>query len=85
MYRLSSFAGLCAVLLLTSCDKASDKAKREYRMMLKSEASVEDQCRKMQEIAAAYLAEENETKYPMAKIEADMKCNQMALQRLEYP
>ena len=83
MYHFPYTVGLAA-LLLTACDKPSDKAKREYQLMLKSGASLEEQCRKKQEIAAAYLAEENEKEYPMAKIEADMKCNEVALQRLRY-
>ncbi len=70
------------MFLLTACDKASDKAKREYQLMLKSGATIKERCEKMQDIAAAYLSEENDAEYPMAKIEADLKCNEAALQRL---
>lgn len=83
MYRTFCIAALAAAAL-TACDKPSDKAKREYLMMLKSGASLEERCRKKQEIASAFLAEENHAEYPMAKIEADMKCNEVALARLRY-
>ncbi|MBA3512301.1 hypothetical protein [Sphingomonas sp.] len=82
MYKSYSWVIFPAAVLLTACDKPSDKAKREYRMMVKGGASLEDQCRKKREIAAAYLAEENEEEYPMAKLEADVRCHESALQRM---
>ena len=84
MYRITRVVALTALFMLTSCSKASDKAKREYQLMVKSGATVQEQCDKMQQIAAAYLAEENEAEYPMAKIQANLKCNEAALERLRY-
>lgn len=71
-----------ALLALAACSKPSDKAKREYQLMLKSGATLEEKCAKMQEIAAAYLAEENEGEYPLAKVQADGACLDVQLDRL---
>lgn len=70
------------MLALAACSKPSDKAKREYQLMLKGGATLEEKCAKMQEIAAAYLAEENEDEYPMAKAEAGGVCLDVQLDRL---
>ena len=83
MYRVAC-ASVLVALLLGACDKPSDKAKREYQLMLRSGASLEEQCEKLKQVAAAYLAEENQTEYEMADIRADLKCNDVALQRLRY-
>ncbi len=72
------------MLLLTGCSEASDKAKREYQMMVKSGATLEEQCKKLKDIEAAYLAEENMAEYRMARIEAGVKCTELDLQRLRY-
>jgi len=82
MWKISCFALVTTALLLGACDKPSDKAKREYRMMLKNGASIEARCEKMQAIAAAYLAEENGAEYSMAKLQADVRCHEAALQAL---
>lgn len=82
MWRFLAAAALAALALLTACDRPSDKAKREYQLMLKSGATLEEQCEKLREVAAAYLAEENEKEYEWADIQADSKCLEVSLQRL---
>lgn len=72
---------LLVVAALSSCDKASDKAQREYILLMKGGASAEERCAKLHEIAAAYLKEENSQEYPMAKIKADMCDTELSLSR----
>lgn len=70
------------VVALTGCgEPESAKLERQLEMM-KQGATAEELCTKKQEIAAAYLSEENKDKYQFADIEAKLACNQVLLDRL---
>lgn len=79
---LSLTATLVCCVVLSGCDKASDRATREYDMMVRAHASAEARCAKKREIAEAFLKEENEHEYEMANVEAGLECNQASLDRL---
>ena len=72
------------LLALASCSNAAEKAKREYLMMKDSGASGQERCDKLQEIAAAYLSDEKETEYLIARIKADEQCLRIASQSGRY-
>ena len=81
MYRTSAVVAVAALLTVSACDKPSDKVKREYELMLKNGATLDEQCKKMREIAAAYLVEENEAEYGLAHNLAEVRCHQADLKR----
>ena len=69
-------------LMLIACDKPSDKAKREYGMMVRAGASGEERCGKKREIAEAFLKEGNEREYAKADLDASLECNRVLLESL---
>lgn len=77
MYRLFCVALIVLVLPLSGCAKptASEKAEREYVVLLKAGASAEEKCVKRRDIAAAYLSEENVDEYRSAKIKEALMCH----------
>ena len=75
MYRPALEIALVALAVAgCSAEKASERAKREYRMMERGGASQEDMCAKRREIAEAYLKEGNEREFWLANIEARNTC-----------
>lgn len=72
MYRTPAAFVIC--LLLCACSKESDRAKKEYEMMLQVGATGEERCTKLKQIADAYLREQNESEYQRATLEADTAC-----------
>jgi hypothetical protein len=79
---LSVAAVQVCCLVLSGCEKASDRAQREYDMMVRAHASAEARCAKKHEIAEAFLKEENEQEYQLTDVEADVECNRASLDRL---
>ena len=70
-------------ILLCACTKASDRAKNEYEMMMRLGATGDERCTKLQQIADAYLSEQNEREYQLAKVKADNTCLQAGLDRMD--
>lgn len=82
MYSTAAHRAIPIVLIavtLGACEKASEKAEREYEMMVRGHASLEQKCAKKKEIAEAYLKERNEKRYWLANIEVRNVCNPITL------
>jgi hypothetical protein len=77
-------AVLMCCVFASGCDKASDRSKREYAMMVRHLASSEERCEKKREIALAYLKEGNEQEYQMANMDARIECNGAEIDRLMH-
>jgi len=69
-------------LLLAGCSSEAEQQVRQYEMMKRNGATTAQLCGKGREVAAAYLAEENEMQYRMWDVEAGLACNQVALDNL---
>lgn len=62
-----------------SPQKASERVEREYQMMERGGASLDEKCAKRREIAEAYLKEGDEQRYLVANIEVRNTCNRSTL------
>lgn len=51
-------------------------------MMLRIGATGQERCTKLQQIADAYLREQNESEYPLARVEAEYVCLEARLAEL---
>lgn len=75
MYRIASLQIALVALAFAGCsERASARAEREYEMMERGGASLEDKCAKRREIAEDYLKEGNQHEYWLANIEARNAC-----------
>ena len=74
--RIAGF--LLTILALTSCDSASDDAKRELEIVNKTGRNLAERCRAERKVADAHLAEHNESEYGRAKVTADITCRRAA-------
>jgi hypothetical protein len=69
---------LLMFVALASCGSASDDAKRELEIVIKSGGNPAERCRAERKVADAYLAEHNESEYGIAKVTADITCRRAA-------
>lgn len=71
--------------LLVACSSTTseaEQAEKEYNMIKASGASSDELCQARRKVADAWLKTLDKDKYQMAKLEADLDCNQAALDRL---
>lgn len=83
--RGAAIAAVAAVLL-AGCEskevRAAHDAEKRAAMVYRSTGSKDDRCAAKREVAAAWLAAMDEEKYRMARIDADLACNDAALEHL---
>jgi hypothetical protein len=72
-----------ALLAIGGCEKESAKAERQAEIVGRTGDKAAE-CEAKRKVADAYLAEGNEEKYRDAKLFADVACNAVALDRLNY-
>lgn len=71
-------------LLLGACRWQSESAQAEsdLNFIMAHDASGQEICDAKRRIATAYRKEQNAEKYELARIEADLSCNRLAVDRL---
>jgi hypothetical protein len=78
---------LLAILLLVSLvacgENESAKLERQLKIMETTGSTDADLCAKAQQVADAYLAEENQAEYEMAKVHAGTYCVGAQVEHLE--
>ena len=78
MTRIASFLVLVG---LTACSPSeSEQAERELNMIERSGSDPGEECAAKRQIAAAYLHENDEEKYKLADLSADIACRRAALE-----
>jgi hypothetical protein len=81
-----AFVALAAAGAIAGCDsaavRAAHSAERRAAIIEHSHGSADDNCAARREVAAAWLLAEDQGKYDMAKLEADIACNAAALEHL---
>lgn len=77
-------AAIVLVLLaIGGCEKESAKAERQAEIVGRTGDKTAE-CDAKRKVADAYLSEGNEEKYRDAKLYADVTCNSVSLDRLNY-
>jgi len=74
---------IVCLLLLASCKSAGEEAAKRYEIVEKSGGSPQELCDAGEEVAAAYLEEQNRTEYQWWRVKAGLNCNQVLLNSLD--
>lgn len=80
--RLVLISILLVVAGCSSANSEAEQAQKEYNLLKASGATSDELCQAHQKVAQAWLKALDKDKYQFAKVEADLDCNQAALDRL---
>jgi hypothetical protein len=65
---------LAGLFMVAGCSSASDRAEREYQIVVENKGSVAERCRAARAVADAFLKEQNQPRHKEATARANIVC-----------